>query len=142
MKKKIVIVLIACSAVFIRFFIIYNLFKTDYVFYGFKMREFFSIDGGISDFGEIIKYYYSEKNDKKFEKSTDYQIVGENVELIKNKVNQLYDEYNELIFDYKFDLNIIDENDYYILDCVDCRTFHLYFYDIDAHILYYLVCNT
>lgn len=92
--------------------------------------------------GVITKYYYSEKKDKKFEKSTDYQIVGKNVELIKYKINQLYDLYSELIFEYNFDLDIIDDNDYYILECVECRTFNLYFYDVDTHVLYYIVCDT
>lgn len=140
MKKKIIIVLIACIVVFLRFLIIYNYFKPDYVFYEFKKCEIFVTEAAV-DFGEIIKYYYSERKDKKFEKSSDYQVVGENVELVKNKVNQLYEEYSDLIFEYKFDLDIIDEKDYYILECVECRDFYLYYYDVDSHVLYYIVCD-
>lgn len=140
MKKIIIIIIFLVFIILVLISkVLPNILIMDKAFYGFKKQEEFTTKG-FSDFGTIVKYFYDEKIDKKIEKSNDYQLVGKNADLIKNKISQLYEEYNELIFEYNFDMDIIDENDYYILECIECRDFYLYFYDVDTHVLYYIAC--
>lgn len=82
----------------------------------------------------VRKYVYNvEKNIKT---NDNYTLVSEDVDYVKEKIKELYDN---LIVNKKFDYSMITEDDYYciIIGDNEIYDYSLYYYDVKSNKIYY-----
>ena len=142
-KKVFKYILLSLLIISILWFLVF-LFEYTYdnVLYGYYKGEAFIQHPFFQGYDEYYKYYYTEKEDRKFYSRYD-KVTKENIETIK-----LFREHFKdiMIFWNKLDkydfYNIeIKENDYYLLFSDDLEKpylYELYYYDTQTHILYLL----
>lgn len=100
--------------------------------------------GEFQDFATFIKYQYEEKSDNKFIENKLYSNVGDNMEEMKSafiSVSEGWSEIKEYYEKINFDYSFISSEDYYYIenDYSSPKSYKLYYYDVENHILYYIV---
>jgi len=112
------------------------------IIYGYYKGEAFIQHPFFQGRDEYYKYYYTEKDDNKFD-SRYNKVTKENIKTIKlfqEDFKKAMERWNKLDkYDF-YDIEI-EENDYYLLftDNLDNPyLYELYYYDTETHILYLL----
>ncbi|MBE7056006.1 MAG: hypothetical protein E7388_01010 [Ruminococcaceae bacterium] len=127
----------------------------------YKNKEFYS-DNSVQDFTNFGKYEYEKLNDSDFENSEYFtKVAVEDIERIKSyvenfqsvvdSVKQVEPE-SELVKKFSFNVEIIDENDYFYIKTREGSAhsegkygkfdnYSVYFVDLEKNILYYFHCD-
>lgn len=131
-------------------------------FYYIHIKDYAILDGyfdkdeyfdpnSFQDYTDYCKYYYKDKNDKKFINSSLYRKVE--IDDIENITSYFKDFENwmrieERLDVYDFDTNIISEGDYVRIETKDYENpnskfwnYTIYLYDIESNTLYYIHSN-
>lgn len=111
-------------------------------------NEFFYTDGGFQDYTDYAKYTYESVTAEEFEDSKYFTATtAEDVEEILLHIDN-FEEWVEiseadLKGNYDFDKTIVAEGDYFYIKTKagEFDNYSIYYFDIDAQILYYFHTN-
>ena len=104
---------------------------------------------GFQDYTDYCKYYYDQEDDERFAKNKRYEMVGNDIGIVKGyfKDCRRCMKMEGRISEYDFDSSCITEDDYVYIDADyddewdTCWSYDVYLYDIDEHILYFIHNN-
>ena len=153
MKKSKIILSVSLIIFLIFLILFFNYILSDKnIIKGYFKSEIYGDKYGFQHYLEYYKYYYKEEKDTEFYELYN-KINNENINEIKLYYNDFKERMNKQnrLGEYDFNVNIIDENDYFILFDKNNKDFGkkykqfyyytLYFYDTNLHILYVLHCS-
>ena len=149
-ERNIVIVIIAIMLV-ILVFGIFQLIQENKspIWNGYYKLEEYRTENGFQDYTDYCKYFYTEKDDEKFINSKQYHVVeNNNIENIASYFDNFKKqmENQNRLSEYDFDISLINSGDYVHIKAdkkndLNYYSYSIYFYDIEAHILYYIHHN-
>ncbi|WP_302625762.1 hypothetical protein [uncultured Eubacterium sp.] len=116
--------------------------KDSEILEGYNACEEYYSDG-FQDYVDYCKYFYRESDDEKFKQSVHYSIVTkENIDEIKKYFSEFPYEYMEDCSKYDFEINDINEGDYYCLkENSSEENYSIFLFEVKNHILYYIHYN-
>lgn len=116
--------------------------KDSEILEGYSACEEYYSDG-FQDYVDYCKYFYRESDDNKFKESKYYSIVTkENIDEIKKYFSEFSYKSMEDSSKYDFEINDINEGDYYCLkENSSEENYSIFLYEVKSHILYYIHYN-
>ena len=121
-----------------------------YILKGYYKKDDYSDPYPFHGYNDYFKYYYTAENDLDFKNSKMYcKVESGDIE----KLKKYFEDYGNIVSAgtepdyYDFDVSIIDESDYFILNVDETYTnirgpeYRALLYDTDSHILYEIYNN-